>query len=419
MKDRSLDSRRLRQGTVLGLTWLMLVFSLPESAAAQLREPLRAGWTFTPSITFSGAWDDNVVLVSTEEGRPSDYVTAVIPGGAIDFLSPRLHVSGGYHGSFVFYRELTELNSVDQFARANLQYRANSRTTLSASQTVSSAQTTDGIELVGVPFRRIGNITSVTRGGIDLRVTPRTTVKGGYAFRVVDFDDDAGQFLTFPGGHEHHLSSAVAHQVTTRLSIGGAYDLRRVVVADSPLTGVDGPSPAVEPQEVVLVHQSAATTEYRVAERVTLNGSFGLSHLGEGLTHAARTGLAWRAGISSRHEYFQLAGHYARSVVPSFGFGGTFQNEELVGNIRAPFAGNRGYWQTGLAWRDNDPLIPGPPSTRTIWFSSTAGYVVVPWLRLEGYYSRAHQDTQLAGGQVSRNRVGFQVVTLRPVRVAR
>lgn len=392
---------------------------LASPASAQLREPLRAGWTFTPSITFSGAWDDNVVLVGVDEGRPSDYVTAVVPGGSIDFLGRRVHVSGGYQGSFVFYRELTELNSVDQYARANLQYRASNRATLTASQTLSSARTTDGIELVGVPFRRIGNVTSVTRGGIDFRATPRTTIKGGYALRIVDFDDDAGQFLTFPGGHEHHLSSAVAHQVTSRLSIGGAYDLSRVVVADNPLVGGNGSLPVVEPQEVVLVHHSAATTEYRLAERVTLSGSFGVSHLGEGLTHAARTGIAWRAGVSSRHEHFDLSSHYQRSVVPSFGFGGTFQNEELVGNIRGPFAGNRGYWQTGLAWRDNDPLIAGPPSTRTIWFSSTAGYVVYPWLRLEGYYSRAHQNTQLPGGQVSRNRIGFQVVTLRPVRVAR
>lgn len=387
----------------------------PRPAAAQVREPLRAGWTFTPSITFSGAWDDNVIL--SNEGQPSDYITAVIPGGTIDFLGPRLRVSGGYQGSFVFYRELTELNSVDQYARANLQYRPSHRATLSASQTVASAQTTDGVELLGVPFRRIGNVTSVTRGGVDVRLTRRTTVTGGYAFRVVDFDDEAGQFLNFPGGHEHHFSSALVHQLTTRLSIGGSYDLSRAVVADNPLAGPG--NPAADRPEVVLVHRPAATVEYRLAERVRLNGSFGVSHLSEGLTHPARTGLAWRAGITSRHEYFEVAGHYLRSAVPSFGFGGTFQNEELVGNIRGPFAGNRGYWQTGLAWRDNDPLIVGPPSTRTIWFSSTAGYVVFPWLRLEGYYSRAQQDTQLAGGQISRNRIGFQVVTLRPVRVAR
>lgn len=387
-------------------------------ASAQVREPLRAGWTFTPSITFSGAWDDNVVLVGVDEGKPSDYVTSVIPGGSIDFLTPRLHLSGGYQGSFVFYRELTELNSVDQFVRGNLQYRPTSRVTLLASQTVSSARTTDGIELVGVPFRRIGNVTSVSRGGIDVRVARRTTVKGGYALRIVDFDDEAGQFIVFPGGHEHHLSGAVAHQLTSRLSLGGAYDLSRVVVSRN-IRNPASPEPLVGPEEVVLVHHSAGTVEYRLAERVTLNGSMGFSHLGAGLTHPARTGVAWQVGISSRHEYFDLSASYQRSVVPSFGFGGTFQNEELIGNIRGPFAGTRGYWQTGLAWRDNDPLIAGPPSTRSLWWSSTAGYAVFPWMRLEGYYSRAQQDTQLAGGQVSRNRIGFQVVTLHPVRVAR
>jgi hypothetical protein len=81
-----------------------------------------------------------------------------------------------------------------------------------------------------------------------------------------------------------------------------------------------------------------------------------------------------------------------------------------------PFARNRLYWQAGLSWRRNEPLTPGAPSLQSLWLQTSAGYSFERWLRLEAYYWRSQQDSQLSGGRVDRNRVGVQVVTAAPMR---
>jgi hypothetical protein len=396
--------------TALSLRIMLVAFGLAllsaASVAAQPQEPqARAGWTFTPSLNFSGGWDDNALLVGVEETSPEDYLTALAPRGALTFLGRRLQMSTAYQGAFIIYRNFSELNSVDQYARADLQYRTTPRTTILVNQSFSKAQTTDAVELVGAPFRRIGHLTSSTGGTVEAQLTARTKLTGGYDLQIVDFDDEAQQFIEFPGGHAHHLAGSLHHRLSPRVTFGGVYDFRRVVVTEG--------------AEIVPIHSSAATADYRVGQRVTLVGSIGVAHLGAGLTHPSRTGATWSAGISGRLRYVELRGDYRRSVVPSFGFGGTFQNEELMASLSGPFGRERGYWQAGLAWRDNDPLVVGPPSTRSLWMSSLVGYAIAPWLRLEGYYNRAHQDTQRPGGRLHRNRIGFQIVTSKPLRLNR
>ncbi len=394
---------------------LVLVFAcafvFPGIAAAQPKETPRPGWTFIPTMTFSGGYDDNVLLVGVAPGtpfvetKPADYVTGLLPGGALDYLGPRLQFSTGYLGSFVLYRDLGELNSVDQSARARVQYRATRRTTLFAGQSYSTSRTTDTLELVGIPFRRIGNWTSVTQGSIEQKLTRRTTAKAGYDLRVVNFDNSFDQFLTFPGGHEHHMSGSIDHLLTQRLTLGGQYELRRVVITNNP--------------DIVLVHHTAATAEYRINEPLTLSGSIGFSHLGGQVPTTDKTGAAYRVALNGRFEHLEVIGAYARSVLPSFGFGGTFQNEEFSSTVRAPFARRRGYVQGGFAWRNNNPLLVGPPPTESTWYSSLLGYAVRPWIRLEGYYTHARQNTQRAGGIVDRNRVGFQIVTSKRMALPR
>jgi hypothetical protein len=397
--------------SLIARSWLLRLIPLAAallaatSAAAQPQDALRPGWTFTPALSLSGGWDDNVMLVGVDEPSVGDYVTALVPRGALTFQGRRLILTTGYQGSFTMHRELSDLNSLNQSGRASLNYRTTPRTSLVFDQSFASSRTTDTLDLVGVPFRRVGNRTAVTQGGIEARLTPRTRMKAGYAFRLVDFDDAAEQFITFAGGHEHHFSGSMDFRLAPRLTLGGFYDMRRVVVTQS--------------LEVVPVQQSAATAEYRLAQPVTLTGSLGVSHLAAGLTHEARTGATWSAGITGKLRYVEISAHYQRSVVPSFGFGGTAHNEQLVGSVAGAFAGSRGYWQAGIAWRNTEPLIVGPPVTNSVWLSSVAGYTLTPWMRLEGYHHLTRQDTRRAGGLAQRNRIGFQIVTAKPMRLAR
>jgi hypothetical protein len=105
-------------------------------------------------------------------------------------------------------------------------------------------------------------------------------------------------------------------------------------------------------------------------------------------------------------------------VLPSFGFGGVSHNEELSGSLRGDFARRRAYWHTTAALRDNEPITPGFPIRRTFWLSAGSGFSIQPWLRIEGYYAFAAQDNvQVLGGRINRNRIGFNIVTHKPLRL--
>ena len=142
----------------------------------------------------------------------------------------------------------------------------------------------------------------------------------------------------------------------------------------------------------------------------------GLSRLGVTQFAGVRTGPAWRVGLARQ---FRTAGVdllYNRSFVPSYGFGGTTQNEEATARLRLPL-GRRLYSASALSWRRNDPLTPDELPLRSFWVEGTLGYVATPWVRLELFYAGTRQTIDRPGGTLDRNRIGFQVTTAKPVRV--
>jgi hypothetical protein len=69
----------------------------------------------------------------------------------------------------------------------------------------------------------------------------------------------------------------------------------------------------------------------------------------------------------------------------------------------------------GVSWLNNDPLDTVQPSLQTSWLSSILGYYATRWLSLAGFYGRTQQDSQVAGGQLQCNQLGFRVVAAKPV----
>jgi hypothetical protein len=110
---------------------------------------------------------------------------------------------------------------------------------------------------------------------------------------------------------------------------------------------------------------------------------------------------------------------YSQSFVPSYSFGGTFQNQELNGHVTLPVA-RRVYVTSTLAWRSNQPVTPigvGALDLRSLWYEATVGYALRPWARIEGLYLLEHQMINQPGGLLNRNRLGVQVITSTPLRV--
>src|SRR5205823_9414681 len=164
------------------------------------------------------------------------------------------------------------------------------------------------------------------------------------------------------------------------------------------------------------VQNADAGIEQRLSSLTRSLASFGFSRLGVSEQGPARTGPAWRAGLSHQFEAASVDVSYSRSFVPAFGFGGTYQNEEFRANLQAPLA-RRVYVMGAAAWRRNEPLTIGALKLKSFWVEGTVGYALQPWARLEAFYSGVHQTIEQPGAIYDRNRIGFQVVTTKPVRI--
>jgi hypothetical protein len=200
--------------------------------------------------------------------------------------------------------------------------------------------------------------------------------------------------------------SVGAHKtVTSRLKLGGTYGVQRARIGQEGGAGTFN------------IQSAQATASYQLSPTVNLEGGLGVSHLALGGPDGARTGPAGQVSIRKRteHAYFSLSA--MRSFVPSYGFGGSFRNQQVLGSVRVPFARNRAYSETSIAWRRSEPAVELGLALTGYWVQTKIGYAFERWLRIEGFYSGAFQDTPVAGGRVDRNRIGVQVVTARPMRL--
>lgn len=379
----------------------------PAAALAQMDVQAQAqqppGWVFTPSIGVGGSWDDNVLLANPGQNPPKDYATPVTPMVSLDFRGRRTWFSSGYEGSLLMYRTLTELNSSEQRVRALLRHRVTELVTMFVQENFTRAPTTDELQLAGVPFYRIGSQTNAVGGGVEALLARHTTLRTAYTLRTVSFDADERLATDLEGGYAHEGLLALSRALSQHLSLGVQYEVRRAVLSE----GLDRFN----------IHTGSLTMQYQATPTVTLNGSLGVSRLGDGLRHDPHTGPAIGASITRVGRRARLSAGYQRSFIPAFGFGGTFQNEEWTGSVHVPFARNRAYTDGTVAWFDNDPLETGEPSVKTLWLSSTLGYRATRWLSIEGFFARSQQDTQRVGGDLDRNQVGFRIVAAKPMRL--
>jgi len=371
------------------------------------------GWIFTPSVSFGGTWDDNVLLVNPGTNPPGDYGSPITPAGSVDYTGKFTRFSGGYAGSFVRYMTLSELNSVQQSLRAMVERKANARLTFFGQESFTQAPTTDVLQLSGVPFYRIGSRSNAATGGLQVLLAKHTLVRSSYTLRNVDFETNLLTANQLQGGHAHDFITTVEQALSHRFTIGGEYEFSRAIVnGQTSLLGGPGPEDRFNMQT------ATATAQYQVAAGTTISGGVGVAMLGAGLTHEARTGPEWRAGFSQKTGRGVVSASYQRAYIPSFGFGGTFQNQQWTANIHMPLGRSRAYVDGGFSWLNNDPLdTVDQPSLQTMWLTSTVGYNLARWLSVEGFFGRTQQDSQRAGGQLERNQVGFQIVAAKPMKL--
>jgi hypothetical protein len=403
---------RLLTSVVVGCLVLNTQIVRAQGTVAPAEQPL-VGWVFTPSISFGGTWDDNVLLVNPGPSvdPPADYQSPIGPGLSLGYTGKRTRFSTGYSGSMVRYHSLDALNSFHQSLRATMEHRLTSRLSFFAEETFASAPTTDVLQLAGVPFYRTGSRSNVASGGVQAALAKHTSFRANYTLHSVAFEQNPLSGTQLQGGHAHEVRATLDRALSRRLVVGGEYEFTRAIVNGRSVLGIQGP------EDRFNIQNAGATASYEVADGTTVTAGLGIAQLGGGLTHQARTGPEWRAGVSQRAGRGQVSASYRRAYIPSFGFGGTMQNEQWAAHIRMPLGRTRAYVAGGVSWYDNDPLETDQPSLQSAWLSTAIGYYATRWLTLEGFYGRTQQNSQRAGGQLERNQLGFRILADKPMKL--
>jgi hypothetical protein len=389
---------------VLGALALFLTGAAARAQTFRSADPGRTpGWVFTPTFVFSAAYDDNVTLAGHRAPSESDTLGVFTPAGDLQYRARHNWVGVGYDGSWSMYRQLSGLNSFDQSLRFDSRHDLTPRVAVMLHDSFSLHPTTDVVELAGVPFLRTGSRMNDARAEMRVVLGRHTSASASYSTEWVSFEKDP-QFARFlHGGVAHGVAGNVQQQLSPRLSVGGSYSFRRAIVSDN-VGRFD-------------MQDGAGNVTYLALPTLTLAASIGIARLADGVKLTTRTGPSWRLAVEQRFERATVNASYIRSYVPSFGLGGTLQNEELQAGVHMPLARNRLYWQAGLSWRRNEPITVGEQTLTSLWMQTWVGYSLVRWMRLEGYYWHSRQDSQLAGGRVDRNRLGVQVVVAKPMRI--
>jgi len=363
------------------------------------RQP--AGWSVTPRVSTSAAYDDNVLIQGKGDELASDMNTAVNPGANVDFVGKRGYFNASYSGSMQLYRDFTSLNSYDQSMNVSGRRQVRPHLLLFAQQSYSKTATTELPALSGIPFARVGARIADLRGGVEASPKKHLSITASYNFQWIDFDDDPQLGAALLGGHSNGGAAGAKYQISERTTITADYDLQRASLLDGNRFDVQN---------------WWAGGDYQLTENSHVYGALGISRMYAADISPAKTSPAWRTGYSRHFESAAFDVNYARSFVPSYGGGGTLSNEEVTSNLHVP-VGRRMYIESNVSWRSNEPLVAGDLPLRSLWLSGLVGYAAQPWLRIEGFYGRTQQRIDRPGGDLERNRVGVQVVTAKPVRI--
>ena len=95
-------------------------------------------------------------------------------------------------------------------------------------------------------------------------------------------------------------------------------------------------------------------------------------------------------------------------------------NKEANVGFRLPLFGSRRFYTDNSAvFRDDQPLVNTGLQLplRSFRSYSIIGWEPDQWVRIEAFYAWVRQTSLQPGGELSRNRVGFQVVTSKPMRM--
>ena len=365
-------------------------------------ETVRPGWTISPAMEYGWGWDDNVLVVANPDQLVGDQLQIFNPLVEATYHGRLSEFSGRYSGAISLYNDLTTLNSYDQRMSASFRRSLNPRLGMFIAGGASSAPTTELIEFVGVPFTRTGSFIQDVRGGVEAALTARASLVVAGHLEHVAFDDKGLYAHLLRGGYGSGMRTAFRQRFTARTAFTSDYDLQhaKVGIAGVPFT----------------VHNADAGFERQLTKTIYADGAMGISFLGPSVLGPAKSGLNWRTGLIFESRRTHIDARYARMFVPSYGFGGTMQDDDVSG--RVVYQISRGFYSRAAAsWRRSEPLTESETRIRSRWVDAAFGYATRSGIQFEGFWSTTRQTVNQLLGELGRHQVGFHVIATRPMRI--
>jgi hypothetical protein len=359
------------------------------------------GWSFTPAIDYALLWDSNVLMENVGSTIVSEQLHVLKPRGTVAFVGRRGDFNANYGGAFVQHPTFSSLNSFDQRLAVNSSRLLTRRIAISGHYGFTTSPTTELVELVGVPFARIGSERQEANGGITTLLSRKLELQTAYRFQRIDFDQDLSSTTVLNGGHSHGGTVGLKHKLTERFSLTGNYYFDRA-------TFVNGSSFALQ--------NGWAGVEYAINADTRAFGSGGMSYLSGVDGRPSRSGPALQVGIARSLQDATISVSYTRSYVPSYGFGGTSNNEELRTILRVPLS-RRFFTQSAVSVRRNEPLETTGLTLRSTWYHGSLGYVLADWARIEAYTAGSRQNIARPDGRVNRYSFGVQITAATTTRI--
>jgi hypothetical protein len=386
---------------------LVVLIAAAGPARAQVQSELSTGrtpgWSFTPGVSFGTVFDSNVALQAvspTQRDAKSDRLMLAEPFAQLDFVSKRTELTTGYQGYVRRYMDFEQLNGFDQHGHGSLRRLVSKRVTMVLSDDYARVPTTDELELNGVPFSRTGAKRNALTGVVTARLTKFTDLSVKYDNTWVRFDRTAS-LLT--GGAVNGVTTGLSRRIRERIAVGGEYAIRYADLNEG--------------TRQLTFQDVGGTAQIGLDARTDASFGAGYSFLNDKTRSESRTGPYLRADIRHGMEHATIGAGFERMFVPSFGFGGSSQSEQLHAFVRMPLDRNRMYVQGSASWRRTDPFVVNELPLDTTLLRSTLGYGATRFLRVEAFYAFTRQDSRIAGGKVNRSRVGAQVVIAQPMRI--
>ena len=400
--------RRFLKSIVVAAVPCVALAAVPAAAQQEGEPRVAPGFVLIPSVAFGVIHDDNPVLASNNDSPPSDGLTKVQPAVDLTYTARHVLLSGGYRGSLQRFSSLDAYDSYDQGGHAEYRQQFSRRVGVSVRDNFSLSPTPDLVEVAGVPFTRTGTTQNTLMSALIIEAAKHLQLSVGYDFQWLHFNEpEAPNSPLLEGGSAHTVTFGARRALSSRVKVGGDYRVQRANVGEN------------QPNESFTIQNAQGVVIVRLSPTITMEAGAGVSRLVLPEENGTHFGPAGHFSLHKRTEYAFFTVSTSRSFVPAFGFGGSFANQEVLGAVRVPFARRRGFIDGSIAWRESEPVLQRELATRALWVKTTVGYALQRWLRIEGFYNGAFQDTTVAGGRIDRNRIGVQAVTGYPMRLSR